>query len=89
MQDWKQHAQKRPLQLLVCGLVGVGKSTLVNRLLHLKISEVRICGESKAPAVLKYEMRGTKVCFFESPGFDNSDIGDEEIVAMIKKETKG
>ena len=39
MEDWKKVAQERPLRVMVCGLGGVGKFTLINHLLQLKDNE--------------------------------------------------
>jgi ribosome biogenesis GTPase A len=41
MEEWKKVAQERPLRVMVCGLGGVGKSTLINRLLQLEEGEKR------------------------------------------------
>ena len=94
LQAWKEHAQERPLRLLVCGLGGVGKSTLVNRLLQLgneKWAEEGMHGKATTSVVSKYERtteRGIKVCLFDTPGFNDVELSDEEVVAMILKETE-
>ena len=94
LQAWKEHAQEWPLRLLVCGLGGVGKSTLVNRLLQLKdekwAKEDKF-GRPTTSVVSKYERtteRGIKVCIFDTPGFSDVDITDRAIVEMIMKKTE-
>ena len=90
LQAWKEHAQERPLRLLVCGLQGTGKSTLVNRLLQLKDekwAEEGRGGEATA-YVTKYERtteRGIKVCIF---GFGDVKISDEEVIHKMDKVTE-
>ena len=95
LEAWKEAAKGRPLRVLVCGLGGVGKSTLVNRLLQLKKNEKwaeegRIGGATTS-VVSKHERtteRGIKVCLFDTPGFDDVDMSNEEIVAMMESETE-
>ena len=94
LQAWKEEAQDRPLRLLVCGRGGAGKSTLVNRLLQLgdeKWAEEGMHGGATTSVVSKYERtteRGIKVCIFDSPGFDDISLSDEEIVEMMETETE-
>ena len=94
MEDWKKVAQERPLRVMVCGLGGVGKSTLINRLLQLegdeKWAEEGRSGGATTSVVMKFERttkRGIKVCLFDTPGFDDVDISNEMIIAMMEKET--
>ena len=95
LQTWKKHVQEIPLRLLVCGLGGVGKSTLVNRLLQLgdeKWAEEGDCGKATTSVVSKYERtteKGIKVCIFDSPGFSDIDLSDKDIIDMVKKKTEG
>ena len=92
LQSWIECDQERPLRLLVCGLGGVGKSTLVNSLLQLKDEKSAGEGKQEGAIVSKYERtteRGIKVCIFDTPGFGDLDVSNEEIVAMMKKKTEG
>ena len=89
---WKESSQERPLRVLVCGLGGVGKTTLINRLLQLEGDEERGKEETTTTAVLKYETTttktGVKVCIFDTPGFNNADMRDETIIAMMEDKTE-
>ena len=96
LRTWKEKSQGRPLRLLVCGLKGVGKSALVNRLLQLedseKWAEENTFGEATTSVVSKYERtteRGIKICLFDTPGFGDIHLSDEEIVAKMAKKTEG
>ena len=95
LEAWKEAAKERPLRVLVCGLGGVGKSTLVNRLLQLKDNEKWAeegrSGGATTSVVSKHERtteRGIKVCLFDTPGFDDVDMSNEKIVAMMETETE-
>ena len=95
LEAWKEAAKDRPLRVLICGRGGVGKSTLVNRLLQLKLNEKWAeegrSGGATTSVVSKYERttdRGIKVCLFDTPGFDDVDISNEEIIAMMENETE-
>ena len=96
LEVWKTLAADRPLRVLVCGKGGAGKSTLVNRLLQLskneKWAEEGKRGKATTKVVRKYERlteRGIKVCLFDTPGFSDIDLSDEDIIAMINHETEG
>ena len=95
LEAWKEAAKNRPLRVLICGLGGVGKSTLINHLLQLKPdekgAEVGRRGGATTSVVSKYEKtteRGIKVCLFDTPGFDDVDMSNEEIIAMMENETE-
>ena len=95
LEAWKEAAKDRPLRVLICGLGGAGKSTLINHLLQLKPDEKWAeegrRGGVTTSVVSKYERiteRGIKVCLFDTPGFDDVDMSNEEIIAMMENETE-
>ena len=95
MQAWREAAKERPLRVLVCGLGGVGKSTLINRLLRLKKNETGakegMGGKATTLVVSRYETTtetGIKVYLYDSPGFGDTDMSNEEIIAMMVDETE-
>jgi predicted GTPase len=97
MDAWKKATEGRQLRVLISGLGGVGKSTLINQLLGLEkdghdgeeAKEGR--GEATTLIVSKHERttkQGMKVCIFDSPGFGDLDIEDDDIIAMMEHETE-
>ena len=94
MGAWRKAARGRQLRVLISGLGGAGKSTLINQLLRLKEDNER-AKEGKGGAttlvVSKHERtteKGMKVCLFDTPGFGDPDIEDEDIIAMMERETE-
>lgn len=95
LEEWGEVARERPIRVMVCGLGGVGKSTLVNKLLQLeegeKWAEEGLQGGATTSVISKHERttkRGIKVCLFDTPGFDDVNLENEEIIAMMEKETE-
>ena len=94
LQAWRKSSQDRPLRVLVCGLGGAGKTTLINRLLQLEgqgQAEEGTMGRATTTAVSKYETTtksGVKVCVFDTPGFGDTDVRDETTIAMMEDKTE-
>lgn len=88
MDLWKESAKKRPLRVLVCGLGGSGKSSLINSLLQLKGRPDELETTSVISKYTKTTASGIKVCVFDTPGLDNIDQSREELIAMMEKETE-
>ena len=96
LKAWKKKAIKTPLRVMVCGLGGAGKSTLVNTLLQLEGDDEQLAiagkrGKATTLVVSKHEKitkSGIKVCFFDTPGLDDTDLDDDEIIARMEKETE-
>ena len=94
LKAWKKIARTSPLRVMVCGLGGAGKSTLVNNLLQLEDDSEQAKagkhGKATTLVVSKHEKTtksGIKVCFFDTPGLDDPELDDDEIVARMEKET--
>ena len=70
------------------------KSTLINHLLQLEEDEMwaeeSLRGNLATTIVRSYEKitkRGIKVLLFDTPGFDNLRLSNDEIITMMRKET--
>ena len=94
LQRWRESAMEKPLRIMICGLCGAGKSTLVNNLLQLeegeKWAEEGRRGGINTTIVRGYEKktkRGLKVSLFDTPGFEDPDLSSDDIITMMKEET--
>ena len=90
---WRKKTKGRPMRVLVCGLGGVGKSTLINNLLQLKGEDKLIAakrGRATTTAICQCEREtksGIKVCLFDTPGLGDAQLSDKETIAMMISET--
>ena len=96
LKTWREVAMEKPLRIMICGLGGSGKSTLVNHLLQLdpgeKWAEEGLSGTRTTTVVRSYEKKikhGINVLLFDTPGLDDIDpsLSNNDIVTMMKKET--
>lgn len=95
LEQWKDASQDRPPRIMVCGRGGIGKSTLINRLLKLtdeaKQAREGLEGRLTTSGVQSYEKineRGIKICLFDTPGFGDPNLNNTDIIAMMERETK-
>ncbi len=80
METWKEATKDRPLRVLICGLKP-----------DEKWAEEGRRGGATTSIVSKFDRtteRGSKVCPFDTPGFDDINMSNEEIIAMMEKETE-
>ncbi|KAH7334358.1 P-loop containing nucleoside triphosphate hydrolase protein [Rhizoctonia solani] len=81
-----QGAQPEPLNVLVFGPTGVGKSTIINLLTNYSAQlpvgdSLRSCTEHIAVASVFH--KGRVINFFDTPGFDDSEKKPAEHLALI------
>ena len=91
---WKEGG--RPIKIMVAGLGGAGKSTLVNRLFGLDVNEnvanEGCHGKATTEAVRRYDHKlenDVEAIIYDVPGFDDPDIDEHRIVAEMKLKTEG
>lgn len=86
---WNVEARERPLKILVAGRGGVGKSTLINRLLGIQYVPACNTGMAVTQVVTSYrEARyGIELEFFDTPGMEDLQIPDHRIVAEMSEAT--
>lgn len=73
---------------MICGLSGVGRSTLINRLLKMDIDKTGQTGKATTTDVSKFEettKSGIKVCIFDTPGFGDPKMSNEGTALMMKR----
>ena len=92
VQEWKTLANARPLKFLVAGRGGVGKSSLINNLLELNRTEGAkegLTGDATTQAVGKYtgSKHGIEVIAYDTPGFQDLQLKDEDIIAELVDKT--
>ena len=96
VEEWMQHSRDRPLKVLVAGLPGVGKSALTNHLLGIDPggggAQSGLKGMATTTAVRAHERElrdGLKVVVFDTPGFEDPDLSEDEIILQSQKVTGG
>ena len=94
VREWKTLANERPLKFLVAGRGGVGKSSLINNLLELNSSskegaEEGFTGGATTQAVRGHNgsKHGIKVIAYDTPGFQDLQLTEKEIIAELVDET--
>lgn len=95
-QEWKEASKRRPTRIMIAGLGGVGKSTLLNRLFGLDVNEnvakEGCSGKATTEAVRRYDYKlenNVEAIIYDTPGFGDPDIEEHRIVAEMKLKTEG
>ena len=98
VQKWMAEARGRPLAFFVAGRGEVGKSALINNLLGLDKNDEnaakeadRLVGKMTTAAVTKHKLSryGIDMVAFDTPGFQDPNIDDAEIIAQLVQKTGG
>ena len=95
LREWEEISRRGPMRIMVAGLGGVGKSTLVNRLFGLgqeeNLAEEGYTGKATTKAVRSYRhelKNGVEAIIFDTPGLDDSEKSEHRILAEMKVETR-
>ena len=98
VQKWMAEAKGRPLAFFVAGSGEVGKSALINNLLGLDKNDENAAKEADGltgimttAAVTKHVLRRYDIDMvaFDTPGFQDPNIDDAEIIAQLVQKTGG
>lgn len=94
-QEWDAISTRRPPKIMVAGLGGVGKSTLINHMFGRveKVAEEGsgFSGRATTKVVGCYRHRmqnGVEAILFDTPGFGDKAINKHRIIAEMKVETE-
>ena len=96
VQKWKASAKSRPLKFLVAGRGGVGKSSLVNNILDSELDSSSAeraregrTGNATTQAVCRHtgSKHGIQVIAYDTPGFQDLELAEENILAKLVDET--
>ena len=90
--EWEEISKRGPVRIMVAGLGGAGKSTLVNRLFGPGLEESESAkegcsGKATTQAVRRHRHKlknGVEAIIFDTPGFDDPDINEHHIVADME-----
>lgn len=90
--EWEEISKRGPVRIMVAGLGGTGKSTLVNRLFGPGLEESDSAkegcsGKATTRAVQRYHHKlknGVEAIIFDTPGFDDPNINEHRIVADME-----
>ncbi|CUA69626.1 hypothetical protein RSOLAG22IIIB_04001 [Rhizoctonia solani] len=79
-----QNTDLEPLNILVLGPTGVGKTTIVNRLTSEQLPvERRLRSGTQQPQAASVKHQGRLINYFDTPGFDDSILSSGEQLARI------
>ena len=94
--QWINASKRVPMRIMVAGLGGTGKSTLINRLFGLDVNEnvakegCRGKATTEAVRCHKHKLKNdVEAIIFDTPGFDDPNINDHRILAEMKQKTEG
>ena len=86
--EWINASKCPPMRIMVAGLGGTGKSTLINRLFGPGVNEG--CRGKATTECHKHKLKNdVEAIIFETAVFDDPDIDEHRIVAEMKLKTEG